>query len=179
MSRSRVALSRMVAATTILIVIIVVIGAVAIAADAITTDHPTPSVSTTTVVSNNSSAGSNFVLNQPPVTRYFTVTWEKSPQAEQDRFTPFNIIVAQGDTVHITFIVNDSAAHTFTIGAPYNFQINDSVPGLTNDLTGQNFTTAPTNNSPGVTVTGAAGNVTGTGSFIVKYTGVFEFYCIY
>jgi hypothetical protein len=67
-----------------------------------------------------------------------------------------------------------------TIGAPYNFQINASVAGTQDYLLNEkNFTTPPTNNSPGVHVWGTPGNVTGTGSFIAKYAGIYEFFCVY
>lgn len=177
--RNATAISRAAAVTIVFIALIAMVGAVAIADTVISAEHTTPSIIAATTITQSLTNSNNLEVNQPPVTHYITVTWEKSPQALQDRFTPFNIIVAQGDTVHITFIVNDSAGHTFTIGPPYNFQINDSVPGLTNDLTGQNFTTGPTNNSPGVTVSGTLGNLTGTGSFVAKYTGVYEYFCVY
>jgi len=106
-------------------------------------------------------------------------TWELAPNAQQDRFTPYNIVVAQGDTVQITFIINDSSAHTFTLGPPYNFQINDTTTGMHNDLTGKTFTTNATNNSPGVRVFGRIGSLTGVGSFVAKYPGVFMFFCVY
>ncbi|MDG6922171.1 MAG: cupredoxin domain-containing protein [Nitrososphaerota archaeon] len=176
MKQNNFAMTRAAATALVLIALITVVGAVVIADNAISAGRPGTTI-TSTVTSTTSPGG--VYLNQKPVTHYITMTWEKSPQALQDRFTPFNIVVAQGDTVHITFIVNDTSAHTFTIGAPYNFQINASVPGLTNDLTGQTFTQNATNNSPGVVVTGTPGNVTAIGSFVAKYTGVFEYYCVY
>ena len=172
MSNSRIALSTISAAALVLIVIIAMIGAVAIFNIAFTTQQPTK-VETMTTTQNL------IALNQPPQERYITMTWSKTPQALQDRFTPANIVVAQGDTVHITFIVNDTAGHTFTIDPPYGFQINDSIPGLTNDLTGVKFTTQPTGNSAGVVVSGTPGNLTGRGSFVAKYAGVFEYFCVY
>lgn len=127
----------------------------------------------------NSSSSSLPEVNQAPKNVRIVETWELAPNALQDRFTPYNIIVDQGDTVQITFIINDTSAHTFTIGPPYNFQINDTVPGLRNDLTGRTFTTNSTNDSPGVRVFGHAGNVTGTGSFVAKYPGIYMFFCVY
>jgi plastocyanin len=119
------------------------------------------------------------VMNQTPTTRHFVIEWAES-QSSQDRFQPSFIIVNQGDTVDITFISNDTDAHTLTIGPPYNFQINASVPGTQDYLLGEkNFTTPPTNNSPGVKVFGTPGNVTGTGSFVAKYSGIYEFFCVY
>lgn len=167
------AISRAAGITLVLIVIIVVIGAVAITYVIVTAGNSTV---TTTLASNSTG---QFAVNEAPVNRYITVTWEKSPQALQDRFTPYNIVVAQGDTIHITFITNDSAAHTFTISFPYNFQINDTVKGQTNDLTGNTFTTNSTHDSPGVTIRGSVGNVTGSGSFVAKYAGIFEYFCVY
>ncbi|MHB1908465.1 MAG: cupredoxin domain-containing protein [Nitrososphaerales archaeon] len=165
-------ISRAAATAVVLIAIITMIGIVAIANIMINAQY-------SSVTTNSPQSNSALSVNQVPVTHYITVTWEKSPQAQQDRFTPFNIVVAQGDTVHISFIVNDSAGHTFTIGPPYNFQINDSMAGLTNDLTGQPFTTGATHNSPGVSISGTPGNLTGTGSFVAKYSGVYEYYCVY
>jgi len=118
------------------------------------------------------------VMDQIPTQRVVTVEWAEF-LAHQDRFFTNYIVVNQGDTVDITFISNDTASHTFTIDAPYNFQINGSIPGTTDDNNGRVFTTQPTNNSPGVVVTGTAGNVTGRGSFVAKYAGIFEYYCIY
>jgi plastocyanin len=164
----------------VLIALIATAGAVAIADSAISAQQQGgTTITTTSTVTNATIPSSGWVIDQPPVTHYITLTWELSPQALQDRFTPFNIVVAQGDTVHITFIVNDSSAHTFTIGPPYNFQINVTVPGLRNDLTGQIFNSSATNNSPGVAISGTPGNVTGTGSFVARYAGVFEFFCVY
>ena len=175
--QSSSAMGRTAAIALVLIALIATIGAVAILDNAMTLQHTgSPTGSTVTTLINSDS---NLVVNQTPVTRYITLTWELSPEALQDRFTPFNIVVAQGDTVHITFIVNDSVAHTFTIGAPYNYQMNVSAPGLVNDLTGKTFTQPADHNSPGVVVTGTPGNLTGTGSFVAKYAGVFEYYCVY
>jgi plastocyanin len=90
------------------------------------------------------------VMNQTTTIRAILMTWYLSPQAHQDRFDP-----------------------------PYNIVVNATVPGLINDLTGQNFTTNATNNSPGVVVTGSVGKVSATYSFVAKYAGVFEFVCTY
>lgn len=174
-------ISGIAAASLVLIALIATIGAVVIADNAISAQRPTTTINGITSVSTvtNQVNMNNLVLNQTPVTHYFTLTWELSPQALQDRFTPFNIVVAQGDTVHIAFIVNDSVAHTFTLGPPYNYQINVSAPGLVNDLTGVPFTRNATGNSPGVVISGTPGNLTGTGSFVAKYAGVFEYFCVY
>lgn len=173
------AMSRVAATALVLIALIATVGAVAIADNAIAAQRTNVTVTSTTPATSSTSTADGLVVDQAPVTHYITLTWELSPEALQDRFTPFNMVVAQGDTVHITFIVNDTSAHTFTIGSPYNFQINVTVPGFKNDLTGQQFTTNATNSSPGVVISGTPGNVTGTGSFVAKYAGVFEYYCVY
>jgi plastocyanin len=127
-------------------------------------------------------SGANFtlpVMNQPPTIRTIRETWYLSSSAHQDRFDPSFIIVNQGDTVSLTLIDNDTVAHDFVIGPPYNIIVNATVPGLINDLTGQKFTTAAENNSPGVVVSGAPGNVSASYSFIAKYSGIYEFVCTY
>ena len=189
MKRKTLALSRAASATIIIIVIIIVIGAVTIANTVVAAERQPAGVTSTATTDTLQSPGSSTAsslqfpgvnaVNQTPTSRYFTLTWELSPQALQDRFTPFNMIVAQGDTVHVTFIVNDSVAHTFTIGSPYDYQMNVSAPGLKNDLTGQTFTQSATGNSPGVVISGTPGNLTGTGSFVARYPGVFEYFCVY
>ncbi len=127
-------------------------------------------------------AGANLtlpVMNQAPTIRSIVETWYLSSSAHQDRFDPSFIIVNQGDTVRLTLIDNDTVAHDFVIGPPYKIIVNATVPGLVNDLTGQNFTTPSRNNSPGVTVTGTPGNVTATYSFVASYSGIYEFVCTY
>jgi len=131
-----------------------------------------------------SSLGSSKVLNyeltqnQTGKTRNIIVEWTKT-QSGQDRFYPDFIIVNQWDTVDLTFINNDTVAHNFVIGAPYNIMVNATVPGLYNDLTGQEFTTPATGNSPNVKVSGTPGNVSATYTFIAKYAGIFEYVCSY
>jgi plastocyanin len=88
-------------------------------------------------------------------------------------------MVNQGDTVKLTFINNDTVAHNFVIGAPYDVNVNASVPGLYNDLTGAEIMGPATNNSPGVTVTGTPGNVTARYTFVAQYSGIYEFVCTY
>ncbi len=119
-------------------------------------------------------------VNQTPTTRNVLVEWSMDA-AGLDSFSPNLIVVNQGDTVALTFISNDTGdGHTFTlITGPYNFQINLTAQGLANSLTGQNFTTPPTNNSPGVNVTGSAGSLMGVGSFVANSTGVYKFVCVY
>jgi plastocyanin len=120
------------------------------------------------------------VMNQAPQVRNFKVEWTNALNSGQDRFFVPSIIVNQGDTVRITFVSNDTDAHTFTLELPYAFQINATVPGTRDYLSnGTVFTTNATNNSPGVKVWGTPGNVTATGSFVAKYPGIFEYFCIY
>lgn len=124
--------------------------------------------------------GSLPAVNQTPTTRNVLVEWGID-YAGLDSFSPTLIVVNQGDTVAITFISNDTGdGHTFTIDTgPYDFQINITAPGLMNTLNGQEFTTPPTSNSPGVNVTGSAGSLTGTGSFVASAAGVYEYVCVY
>jgi len=81
--------------------------------------------------------------------------------------------------VRLTLIDNDTVAHDFVIGPPYNIIVNATVKGLVNDLTGQVFTTPSRNNSPGVVVTGTPGNVTASYTFVAAYPGIYEFVCTY
>ncbi|MDE1858484.1 MAG: cupredoxin domain-containing protein [Thaumarchaeota archaeon] len=119
------------------------------------------------------------VMDQPPTVRTIRETWYLSPSAHQDRFNPSFIVVNQGDTVKLTMIDNDTVAHDFVVGPPYNIIVNATVPGLVNDLTGQTFTTPSRNNSPGVVVDGTPGNVTAYYSFVAVYSGIYEFVCTY
>jgi plastocyanin len=100
-------------------------------------------------------------------------------QSGQDRFYPDFIIVNQWDTIHLTFINNDTVMHNFVIGPPYNIMVNASVPGLRNDLTQEVVTQPALGNSPGVVVTGTPGNVSATYTFVAKYAGIFEYVCSY
>jgi len=119
-------------------------------------------------------------VDQVPQTRNIRIEWSNTENAGQDRFFESTIVVNQGDNVSITFIANDTDAHTFTLESPYDFQINGTVPGTLDYLKNETpFTTPATNNSPGVKVFGTPGNVTGTGSFVAKYAGIFEYFCIY
>ncbi|MDV3293789.1 MAG: cupredoxin domain-containing protein [Nitrososphaerales archaeon] len=119
------------------------------------------------------------VINQAPTIRQIRETWYLSPAAHQDRFEPSFISVNQGDQVQLTLIDNDTVAHDLVIGPPYNIVVNATVPGMINDLTGQEFKTPAKNNSPGVTVSGTPGSVSATYSFVAKYPGIFEFVCTY
>jgi plastocyanin len=120
------------------------------------------------------------VMHQKPTTRNIRVEWANSLNAHQDRFFLPTITVNQGDTIDLTFISNDTDAHTFTLESPYDFQINATVPGSLDYLRNETaFTTNATNNSPGVKVFGTPGNITGTGSFVATYPGIFEYFCVY
>jgi plastocyanin len=119
------------------------------------------------------------LINQTTTIRAIRMTWYLSPQAHQDRFDPSFPVVNQGDTVQLTLIDNDTVAHDFVLGPPYNFVVNATVPGLVNDLTRQTFTSPARNNSPGVIVSGTPGNVSATYTFVAKYSGVYEFVCTY
>ena len=128
----------------------------------------------------NKSNSLSQIENQPPQVRNFKVEWANVLNTKQDRFFVPTIIVNQGDTVSITFVSNDTDAHTFTLESPYDFQINATVPGTLDYLKNETvFNTNATDNSPGVHVNGTPGNVTGTGSFVAKYSGIFEYFCIY
>jgi plastocyanin len=137
------------------------------------------SAGTTHSTTNAAAAGTLPVMNQTTTVRQIWETWYKNPAAAQDRFEPAFPVVNQGDTIVFTLIDNDTVAHDLVIGPPCNIVINATVPGLVNDLTQKTFTTNATNNSPGVVVKGAPGNVTATYTFVAKYAGVFEFVCTY
>ena len=139
-----------------------------------------PSISQATTSSSQSSAGPSLLpaMNQPPTTREIWIQWEET-QSGQDRFYPDFIVVNQGDTVRLTFINNDTVMHNFVIGAPYDINVNASVPGLYNDLTGAKVTVPATNNSPDVVVSGRPGSVTARYTFVAQYAGIYEFVCTY
>jgi plastocyanin len=118
-------------------------------------------------------------VNQAPTIRTVRETWYLSPSAHQDRFDPSFIVVNQGDTVKLTLIDNDTVAHDFVVGPPYDIIVNATVPGLVNDLTGEVFTSNATNNSPGVAIVGTPGNVSATYTFNADYSGIYEFVCTY
>ncbi len=103
------------------------------------------------------------------------------PKASQDKTVSAAnyIVVNQGDTVELIFLNNDTVIHNFVIGAPYFIEVNASVPGLINDLTGAKVTGPATNNSPGVVVTGSPGSVTARYNFVAQYAGIYEFVCTY
>lgn len=136
---------------------------------------------TTTIVKSGGAINETAlpVMNQTNTIRQITETWYLSSEAHQDRFDPSSIVVNQGDTIDLTFIENDTVAHDFVIGPPYNIVVNATVPGLINDITGQTFTSPALNNSPGVVVSGTPGNVSAKYSFLAKYAGIFEFVCTY
>jgi len=139
------------------------------------------------------------LVNQTVATRNIVLQWEQFPRdISQDRFFPDFITVNQGDTLHITFIQNDTGdAHTFTITVPTNatgcsagceYQINESQPGL-HDFTRSeaNITTAADNCMVGgatvlcslLQVKGPIGNMSGHISFTVTAPGIYRFFCYY
>lgn len=132
----------------------------------------------TTTATSVASGGALPVMNQTTTVRQIWFQWYET-QSGQDRFEPAFPVVNQGDTIALTLIDNDTVAHNMVIGPPYTIVVNATVPGLVNDLTGAVFTTNATNNSPGVVVSGAPGNVSATYTFVAKYSGVFEFVCTY
>ncbi len=146
---------------------------------AVAAGSKSPATTTTTSSSAVVNALSLPVMNQTNTIRQIRETWYLSPAAAQDRFDPSTIVVNQGDTVDLTLIDNDTVAHDFVIGPPYNIIVNATVPGLVNDITGQTFSTPQKNSSPGVVVTGKPGGVSATYSFVAKYAGIFEFVCTY
>jgi plastocyanin len=168
-------------AATALVLIALIATAGTVGITQVVTGHSQIASSTTTVTTTSSDPNAlpQGVVNQTPQHRHFVVDWSNTGSSGQDRFNPPSITVNQGDTMDITFLANDTDAHTFTVGAPYNYQINDTVPGTRNFLTNQNFTTNATGNSPGVVVTGTPGNITGRGSFVAKYAGIYEYFCVY
>ncbi len=67
-------------------------------------------------------------INATPAVLPIKIQW-CTQSVLQDRFCPMNIVAIQGDIVQIFFLQNDTAAHTFTMLSPYNFQINASGAG--------------------------------------------------
>ncbi len=128
----------------------------------------------------NSKLSSLPLVDQTPIIRNLRLEWSNTENSKQDRFFQSTIVVNQGDNVSVTFLSNDTDAHTFTLESPYNFQINATVPGTNDYLKNEAvFTTPATNNSPGVKVSGTPGNVSAKGSFIAKFAGIYEYFCIY
>ncbi len=135
-------------------------------------------LSATTPVPSGTDANTSLPAAQAPTARDIIVEWMET-QSGQDRFNPEFIIVNQMDTVNFVFINNDTVAHDFVMGPPYNILVNASVPGLYDDVTGQKITTPALHNSPGVVVTGTPGNVSASYSFVARYAGIFQYVCTY
>jgi plastocyanin len=158
----------------------------------------------TQVSSAQSAATSLPKINQAVQTRNVTIDWVNTFNSGLDRFAPEYIVINQGDTVNLSFISNDTDAHTFTTNLPTGiFQLNDSIPGQTNFLTGGTFAGNATgcqqdsngvscNLAPysrcvdgtGATVACNAPTVNHSmvftrGSFTVKVAGTYLFYCVY
>jgi plastocyanin len=130
------------------------------------------------------------VVNESVANRSITIEWVSKFDSGKDRFVPGFITIAQGDTVTLTFISNDTGdAHTFTLTLPTSvpgfFQLNNSAAGLTNFLTKAKFTgpaggcTDQNARTVACKTTGTIGNLTATGSFTVKVAGIYRFKCIY
>ncbi len=158
----------------------------------------------TQVSSAQSAASSLPKINQAVQTRNVTIDWVNTFNSGLDRFAPEYIVINQGDTVNLSFISNDTDAHTFTTQLPTGiFQLNDSIAGQTNFLTGGTFAgnaTGCQQDSIGVScnlapysrcVDGAGAKVACNspavnhsmvftkGSFTVKVAGTYLFYCVY
>jgi len=93
--------------------------------------------------------------------------------------------VNQWDTVNLTFINNDTDAHTFLLDLPNGlFQLNASAPGSFDSMTQKNFTTPATGcfsdgQSMPCDMTGKVGSLVVTGNFTVNMSGIYEFTCVY
>ena len=128
-------------------------------------------------------------VNERFQTWNITIDWA-TYNSGKDRFSPQYITIAQGDTVNLQFMSNDTGdGHTFTVRLPTtgsgSFQLNNSMAGLRNFLTGNLFTGAATgcsdqNGSPVTCKTsGTIGNLTATGSFTIATPGLYRFRCVY
>jgi len=131
-------------------------------------------------------------LNQRPATLNVTIEWTTALEAQQDRFFPDFMTIAQGDTIRLTFVTNDTAdGHTFTISLPTSspgfFQLNNSFPGQNYFLTQPLFTTESTdcsdhNGTPVACNTVTAPptfNQTSKWTFQVTVPGTYSYYCQY
>jgi len=131
------------------------------------------------------------VMDQTPTTRHILLQWMNTGNTGQDMFNPNQITVNQGDNVSVTFEDNDTDGHTFEVLLPQGLYIlNNSLPGETNHLTMQNFTTPADNCQIASTVIPcntvgncapdmSACNVTSTVSFVVTQPGIYRFFCLY
>jgi plastocyanin len=140
-------------------------------------------------------------VNTRPTARNVTIEWfipacGASPPCStgHDRFTPEFITIAQGDTVNLLFVSNDTGdGHTFTLvlptSSPGAFQLNNSLTGQNNFLTSVKFASDARNCSDqtGSPVAcnlvtryrSTIGNETSSGSFTVTTPGLYRFRCIY
>jgi len=158
----------------------------------------------TQVSSAQSAASSLPKINQIVQTRNVTEDWVNKYNSGLDRFAPEYIVINQGDTVNLSFISNDTEAHTYTVQLPTGiFQLNDSIKGQTNFLTGATFAGNATgcqrdsivvscNLAPYSRCVDASGATVAcntlsvdhamvftSGSFTVKVAGTYLFYCVY
>ena len=107
------------------------------------------------IASLNQSLQSLPQVNQAPRNVAIIAEWVNTFNSNQDRFYPEYITVAQGDSVSLVFISNDTSdAHTFTISLSFRgltgaaFQLNNSWTGLSSGPflipANTNFTGRPT-----------------------------------
>ncbi len=141
-------------------------------------------------------------INQRPESnRTILLDWVSSYDSGLDRFAPPFITIAQGDTVFLTFVSNDTDdGHTFTMsctfsrGCPANgqFRMNASITGQINAVTefvftgtarsclDQNGAAVPNCDSQSsVRTFGTKGNLTATGVFTAVNPGIYKFVCEY
>jgi len=136
------------------------------------------------------------LVNQPPLVRNITIQWELF-SVTQDRFFPNFIVVNQGDTIHLTFIDNDTGdAHTLTTVIPTTdcptgqtrceYQLNLSAKGLSNFISKAKFGTGPLNckvaGSPVACSTvdrGPVGNMSARVTFTLTQPGLYKFFCFF
>lgn len=134
--------------------------------------------------STSSQVSSIPVVNQQPTARNIIIEWTMY-ESGQDKFVPDLIVINQGDSVVLVFISNDTDAHTFSVTLPTGFfQLNASGPGMTDPLTGKNFTTPATGCfTDGKAIPcdnkGRVGSLVATGTFSVNKPGIYEFTCVY
>jgi plastocyanin len=135
------------------------------------------------------------LVNQSVQSRNITIQWELF-SVTQDRFFPDFFVVNQGDTIHVTFIDNDTGdSHTLTFaaipttgcpGTLCEYQANASAKGLNNFISHQKFTTGPLNcvEAGAATpcsqmVSGPKGNMTAHMQFTLTRPGIYRYFCFY
>ncbi|MHB1908705.1 MAG: cupredoxin domain-containing protein [Nitrososphaerales archaeon] len=119
-------------------------------------------------------------VNATPSVVPLKVDWCNTDNTGQDRFCPSQIVVAQGDTVVIWFVHNDTDAHTFTIIPSgtngYSFQINATagIPGETN-INGTLYANGMHDFLNNANYTGSCSN---SGTFAQDSAGISGTYCV-